>query len=209
MPAPSKKTWSLSEQSFHSLLDFLDADRSRAALEYEKVREKLSRLFEWRGCIPGDEYADETIDRVCRKIEEGVERRPDNPYLYFHGVALNLIREHWRKPPREQPLETLPPALAPAVDPHDAQRQASIAGEHERRLACLHECLDRLPPASREMLTTYHLGGPGIHIGTRRGLAEVLNIPGGALRLRVFRIRRQMEKCLNQCIGRRGETVFQ
>ena len=47
-----KKRWNLTEQSFYALLDFLDPDRARAAVHYETVRAKLTRLFEWRGCIP-------------------------------------------------------------------------------------------------------------------------------------------------------------
>src|SRR5690349_936986 len=91
----------LTEQSFSRLLLFLDPDRQRAAERYEKVREKLTRLFEWRGCIPGADYADETFDRVAKRLAEGLDTQPQDPYLYFHGVALNLVRERWKKAERE------------------------------------------------------------------------------------------------------------
>src|SRR6185436_3574506 len=148
-------------QAFGLLLGFLDPDKSRAAERYEKVREKLSRFFEWKGCIPGVDYADETIDRVARRIEEGIEEQPDDPYLYFHGVAVNLVRERWRKAGADpQPLENVAREI-PAVNPFDEERRRSFESESERRLGCLHDCLDRLTPASRELLTAYHLGESG------------------------------------------------
>jgi DNA-directed RNA polymerase specialized sigma24 family protein len=203
MPNPEKKGWDLTESAFGGLLDFLDPNRERAAAQYETLREKLIRFFEWKGCIPGDGYADETIDRVARRLEAGIESRPENPYLFFHGVAVNIVRERWRKAERDpQPLETLPPSRSPAVDPADADRRRAVELEEERRLECLQDCLDRLPPHSRELLTIYHLGGTGVHIGRRKDLAQTLNIPASALRLRVFRIRRQIEDCMGKCVRR-------
>ncbi len=205
-PGPEKKEWDLTAQSLSGLLAFLDSDQGRAAEQYEKVREKLTRFFEWKGCIPGDEYADETIDRVARRIEEGIEKLPENPYLYFHGVAINVIRERWRKAERDpQPLAVLAASEGPTVDPFEAERRQDREGDNERRLGCLQDCLDRLPPASRELLTVYHLGGRGLHIDRRKDLAQSLNIPAAALRLRVYRIRRQLGKCLGRCLARRGE----
>ena len=207
-PAPGKREWARTEAAFHGLLAFLDSDPERAAEQYEKLLEKLTRFFEWKGCIPGDDYADETIDRVARRLEAGIESRPDNPYLFFHGVAVNIIRERWRKAERDpQPLETLPLSDSPAVDPIEIEGRGALEQEKERRLECLQDCLDRLPPQSRELLTVYHLGGRGVHVGRRKDLAQTLNIPATALRLRVFRIRRQIEGCLGKCLARHGRNV--
>jgi len=204
MPAsgPGKREWALTGEAFRRLLEFLDADRDRAAERYEKIREKLARFFEWRGCIPGQDYADETIDRAARRLEEGLTERPENPYLYLHGIALNVVRERWRKAPFDvQPLETLPETAAPAVDPFEVELRQKREMTNERRLTCLQECLDRLPRTSADLVSIYHLGGSGLHIGRRRSLAETLNIPAAALRLRVYRIRRQLEKCMGRCLA--------
>jgi DNA-directed RNA polymerase specialized sigma24 family protein len=198
------RDWDLNESSFQRLLEFLDSDRQRAGERYERIRLKLTRFFEWKGCVPGEEFADETIDRVAKKLESGLAQQPGDPYLYFHGVAVNLVREKWRKAGREpQSVDDLPRSQEPAVSPFELQRRAHMERTTERRLACLADCLDRLPPASRELLIAYHLGAPRgrSRIGGRRGLAEHLDIAGSALRLRVFRIRRQMERCLGKCLG--------
>jgi DNA-directed RNA polymerase specialized sigma24 family protein len=206
MPAPGRKQWDLTKDSFRRLLDFLDPDPQRAAVQYEQVRERLIRLFEWKGCVPGAEFADEAMDRVARRIESGMEEVPDNPYVFFHGVALNLIRERWRRAANDpQPLEKVPAGAIPLFHPAQADRKAEEERTAERRLSCLHECFDQLSPMSQELLSVYHLGDSGPKAGARRGLAEVLKIPRSALRLRVFRIRRQLEACLEQCLGRQPE----
>src|SRR5262245_58475139 len=51
MPAPGRREWNLNEESFRRLLAFVDSDSQRAGEGYEKVREKLTRFFEWNGCI--------------------------------------------------------------------------------------------------------------------------------------------------------------
>ena len=204
MALQGSRDWDLTEGSFQRLLEVLDPDRQRAGERYEKIRAKLTRLFEWKGCLPGEEFADEAIDRVAKKLEAGLAEQPSDPYLYFHGVAVNLMRERWRKASREpQSLESLPRSQSPAVAPFELQRRANFERDTERRMACLADCLDRLPPVSRELLTSYHMGAERgrPRIGGRRGLAQHLDIAGGALRLRVFRIRRQMERCLGKCLA--------
>ena len=63
----------LSEDSFNRFLSLLDTDRERAGAEYEILHRKLVRFFEWRECYNGEELADETVNRVARKLAEGHE----------------------------------------------------------------------------------------------------------------------------------------
>ena len=199
-----KRQWELTPEAFRGLLAFLDPDPQCAAERYEKVREKLTRFFEWKGCIPGDEYADETIDRVARRLEDGMETPPAEPYLYFHGIAVNVVRERWRKADREP--ERLPMEYqGSVVHPFEAQRSQDAALERERRLECLQDCIGRLPPVSRELLIAYHLGGSALQIGRRKSLADRLNIPAAALRLRLHRIRKQLESCVSRCLSARSK----
>jgi len=203
-PAGRKPSWMLTTESFQGLLAFLDGDPRRAAEKYEKIREKLTRFFEWKGCIPGDEFTDLTFDRVSRRLEEGIEASSD-PYLFIHGVAVNVAKERWRKADTDTvPLSeaTIP---APALGPLEST--AITKFENERGLDCLYDCIDRLTPLSRDLLTTYHLGQPGVRIGRRKGLAERLNIPAAALRLRVYRIRRNLETCVHRCLQRHETQI--
>src|SRR5260370_41876259 len=64
------------------LLDRLDADRERAGEKYEDLRRTLNRFFEWRGAPFPEEHADETFNRVARKLDEGVEIKNFGGYCY-------------------------------------------------------------------------------------------------------------------------------
>jgi DNA-directed RNA polymerase specialized sigma24 family protein len=198
-----KKDWVLTQEAFEILLAFLDRDRERAGEKYERVRQKLVKFFKWRGCAAPEEYADTTIDRVARRIAEGAELRVKDPYLYFHGVALNVLKEHWKRPEREaEALEGLPPSKGPAVQPGlEAERELERR-EAERRLDCLGECLRKLPPQSRELVLEYHRGAGHAKVENRRRLAEALRVPLNTLRIRVYRVRLELEGCVGDCVKR-------
>src|SRR5918912_468429 len=97
MTLPRKTKWVLTQEAFDRLLAWLDPDQARAGQKYEEIRRSLVKFFEFRGCLTPDEQADETIDRVARRISEGVEVLTDNQFLYFYGVALRVLQEYQRK----------------------------------------------------------------------------------------------------------------
>src|SRR5262245_43479522 len=95
---------SLSPRSFEKLLAFLAPDREAAGWRYEAIRRRLVTFFECRGCPRPEDLADEVIDRVARKVEEGGAVIP-SPEAYFYGVARNVERESWRGLQRERSLD--------------------------------------------------------------------------------------------------------
>jgi DNA-directed RNA polymerase specialized sigma24 family protein len=193
----------LSREAFDRLLLFLDADRSRAGEKYERLRQRLVSFFRWRACVDPEHYTDRTIDRVARRLLEGAELRVTDPYVYFHGVALNVLREHWREPGRKLlPLDGVGGAGLPATDPAEVQRQEAERLEMEQRLDCLGGCLDHLPAGQRQLIVIYHQGDERARIVARRELARQLIIPMNALRIRVYRIRRALEACVEECLKR-------
>ena len=90
-----RQKWTLTKDAFDRLLDSLGPDRDTAGDRYLEIRRNLVRLFEWRGCSTPDEYADETINRCARKIEEGSEIR--DVATYCIGVARMLLLEMSRE----------------------------------------------------------------------------------------------------------------
>src|SRR5688572_13262120 len=134
-----KKDWIVTQKAFDKLLGVLDTDRERAGEKYERIRQKLTKIFRWRGCSLPEEYVDRTMDRVARRLDEGAELRVNNPYLYFHGVALNVLREYRRE--MEKTPESLDDGLrkSPGADPVEFAERGAALVKRERR----HECLDR------------------------------------------------------------------
>src|SRR5438034_11799003 len=78
-------------QPFESLLRWLNSDREQAGLIYEQVRIKLFRFFEFQGCPFPEELADDTFQRAARKISQNGVIRPTDPYIYFRGIARNVL----------------------------------------------------------------------------------------------------------------------
>src|SRR5215831_7394139 len=112
----TRQKWSLTQTAFDSLLACLDSNRDIAADRYLRMRRDLVRLFEWRGCHTPDDYADETINRCARKIEQGEEIR--DVAMYSIGVARMLLREMCRDRSRQaRSLDEIP---EPSVSPESA-----------------------------------------------------------------------------------------
>jgi DNA-directed RNA polymerase specialized sigma24 family protein len=198
-----KRDRALTPQAFDKLLAWLDADRERAGQRYEEIRNRLIKFFEWQGCAYLEEQADETIDRVARKIDEGVEVLATNPYIYFAGVARNVLREYWRHPERgAEDLEIVPRA------DDDGDKDAQLEKlKLEQRLECLEHCLQSLPSDQRELITEYYREEAQAKIRTRKKLAERLGIPLNALRIRSCRIRVNLEKCITECLNPVSEDL--
>src|SRR5215813_9619735 len=111
----NRQKWSLTQAAFDGLLACLDSNRDIAADRYLRMRRDLVRLFEWRGCYTPDDYADETINRCARKIEQGERIR--NVAVYSIGVARMLLLEMCRDRSRQTRSldETLEPCAWPEM----------------------------------------------------------------------------------------------
>jgi DNA-directed RNA polymerase specialized sigma24 family protein len=198
-----KKGLVITRESFNRMLAELHPDIERAGEQYEKIRRKLLKLFEWRGCAHAEECADETFNRVAQKICEGTSIWTDEPYAYFHGVALNVLREYWRSVEQTaKTLEEMAQIQDISVDPEDLHLREIDRMENERLLECLNKCLKKLPPESIDLITKYHQGEGVLDKERRKELAQSLGIPLNALRIRAYRIRAAIEECVKNCIER-------
>jgi DNA-directed RNA polymerase specialized sigma24 family protein len=182
----------MSRDSLERLLALLDPDPAKAARHYQLLRKRLTRLFEWRGARFPEDLADETISRVARKLDEGVEIRSEDPFRYFCGVAHLVFKEVLRERKRERQLLE-PGNWTPAADPEEPD---------DERMAFLQECLERLPESNRDLILAYHEGERRERIENRRLLADELDIPLNALRIRVHRIRAKLERCVQKRLPR-------
>ena len=162
---------------------FLDSDREVAGEKYEEVRRKLIRMFARRGCAIAEELADEVIDRVTRKCLEIVQTYEGDPFLYFYGVAHNVLREYFKPDP---PLPSRPPP-----EPAD---------EKERRDVCLTRCKEQLDPSSRKLIEEYFRYDGRAKINYRKQLAVELGFSLNTLRMKAFRIKEDLKKCVVACL---------
>lgn len=181
--------WNLSQSAFDRFLEALDPDRESAGERYETLRKNLIHLFIWRGCDRAEDHADETINRVIRKIDEGEEIR--DLIGYAHGVARHLLLEIFKARRREQhAMEQLPPPVT----------QLEALDDAEQGVSCLRRCINRLPQESRQLIIQYYQGDKRAKIEQRKLLADSLRITVNALRYRAFDLRQRLEGCITRCI---------
>ena len=194
-PPACKREWVLTEGALDRLLKCLDADRDCAGQKYENIRQKLIRYFECRACLFPEEKADETINRVARRISEGKEIWTTDPAKYFYGVARNVLREYLSAPERRfAPIGWLQSASHPYEDSLKLEGLEYDRWLMEKRLELLEECIQELSRENREMIINYYKGEKGTKIKNRRELADYLGIQPDALRARVHRTREKLEK---------------
>jgi RNA polymerase sigma factor (sigma-70 family) len=177
-------------EDFDNLLAWLDPDRERAGEKYVIIREQLIKIFTWNRASDPDGLADETITRVARRVADIRESYSGDPSRYFYGVARNLLREDFRRLSKRQP------------QPEPEERVSEVTDESRARLyECLDKCLNELPPANRELLLRYYETSKREKVTTRQTLAAQFGLQPSTLRMRVFRIRTTLEKCLKNCMN--------
>lgn len=186
----TESQWVLTGEALTRFLSCLDANPDSAGRKYEAIRQKLVKIFDWRGARFPEECADETLNRVIRKLEHGQEIR-DIP-TYCQGVARLVFLEALKKAENRQvsldELKSVPVAPAPVED-DNAQR------------SCFALCLRKLPTESLQLILKYYEDEARVKINNRQTMADQLGIPLSALRSRVQRIRDKLEQCITNCLS--------
>lgn len=185
MPPP-RKIHVLAQEDLDRLLAWLDDDRERAGLVYERIRARLITIFAARGCLVSEDLADETIDRVARRVSDIAQTYAGDKALYFFGVANNVHHEHLKRPaPPEELTE-------PVVENTDKELI------HD----CLEECLGKLSKDARQMILRYYSQERQAKVDLHKKMAEELGITINTLRLRVLRMKERLQPCVERCMER-------
>lgn len=175
-----------SQEDFEALLSWLDPnDRDSAERKYLSIHAGLTRIFVREGFARAEDFADEVIDRVIKRLPEIRTDYVGDQARYFWGVARNVVREGWR--PKEITTDEIPVATIRITNKSD---------EYE----CLIRCLKFLDAKKRELIHDYHVYEGHERIETHKNMAEELGITEGALRGQAHRIRVKLEECVLKCV---------
>jgi DNA-directed RNA polymerase specialized sigma24 family protein len=185
----SRSEWSLTREAFDKLLAAFSQERDEAARQYEALRKRLIRFFEWRAIPLADDRVDETLNRVARRIDQG--EQVDNVVAYAYRVAYLVFLETLKEPELVDIDQTTNP-LTSAQILEDA--------EHEPRQHCFDLCLGGLTVDNRKIILSYYQEERGAKIQLRKNLADQLKISLDALRIRAHRIRKGLEECITSCL---------
>ncbi len=179
----------LSQQHFDKLLNWLNKDRPHAAEKYESIRQRLIKIFVVRGSFQAEELADVVIERVTKKIFDIADSYQGDPSLYFYGVAQNVFLESLRVPKHEE----LPVSLT-------KNENINLDQESEKNLDCLETCLKELGKIEQKLILSYYQDEKRTKINNRKIIAEEYGISLEMLRIKAFRIREKLQKCLVKCV---------
>ena len=171
------------------LLARLDADRDEAGQKYEALRRTLVRFFDWRGAPFPDEAADESLDRLSRRIAEGESIADLRSYVL--GIARLVWLERARGPlSRATPLDEA--MVGVTSEPEDDAVDATL-------IDCFERCMQSLPDDGRSLILRYYTHERHGQIDARARLAAELHLTGNALRSRAQRVRDRLERCVRDC----------
>lgn len=184
--------WKLTEEAFNKLLCCLSTDRDEAANRYELLRRKLIRFCESNGTSSAEDGADEIINRVIRKIDEGASIT--NVFAYAFGVARMILKEFWKERERASQVEKELNTNAESNNPNNDD------DDDDPKLRCFDTCLEHLSNENRKLILDYYREDRRAKIDLRKELATQLSIPLNALRIRAHRVRKGLEQCVRDCL---------
>ena len=192
-----KKDWVLTEAALAHLLSWLDEGAESRGERFLEMRRRLVTYFNRKNCLNPDELADESLNRIARRLEEEGKIESESPAKYCYTVARFVFMEHLRQTEKEQLLAA---ELARQRKLHEAQPEEDTGGR-EKLLNCLERCTRKLEPVSRNIIGRYYLGKERARIENRRALAHSLGITMNALTIRACRIRDKLESCVKECLN--------
>jgi len=161
---------------------FEHTSRCDSSTDYSHLHLRLVTYFRLRFPAEAEALADETIDRLARRLQEGTP--VENLAAYALGIARFVVLETNARQRKER----------------DAAREMLLRmelgpDEPDPLLPVLRRCLGNLDADSVQLIMNYYAVDPGIdRIKQRRTLAMRLGMSLNALRNRALRIRIALEK---------------
>jgi hypothetical protein len=175
----------LTSESLKKLLRSFSDDNAAAGAAYTKLRDSLVRFFALKGDINPGEAADETLDRVALKFSQNTEIADSTKYSF--GVARLIFLERLKEAKKEE--------IAAKVFYTD---RISLKPDKEiDEFSTLRECFNQLNVEEKTVLELYFADLPPAALcEQRKNLTIRHNITLNNLRLKVFRLRERLEKCV-------------
>ena len=169
------------QDSFARLMMRLEPASADPHGAYIKCRQRMIKYFQWKGCEDAENLADETLVRLVRKDREGVQIEAENPYSYVYGIAAHVVQEYLRHKKRDEDIR---------------QNWKPSSRTNAPYFGCKRQCFERLPLDKRELLLRYYGSSD-----SAEEIAEKMGISLNSLRLRVCRIKLELQECYKQCRG--------
>lgn len=183
--------------AFEKFLTYLTLDREQAWERYDHLRNAAVRYSISQRAPDPYSCADEVLRILQKRIAEGEEI--EHIEFYIIGITRNVLRrdsERRNKREVELPERESENVHSVATSPLKILEEKD---EVKRRKKCLTMCLRDLPAPERALLEEHGLGNEH-HKTERTSLAARLGITPVNLRVKVFRIKEKLKRCLASCL---------
>lgn len=188
----------VAKESFDTLLDWLSNDRDEAGARFEQIRDGLIRYFRLKGCHEPELLADETMNRVIRRIDELDLKTGASPTSIFYGFASKVFLEYIRTEKNRSIqidetfesvfVQTVPPSSDAAID-------------------CLRECMNDLDLVDGKLIVEYYSEEKQAKFELRRQIAAQNEIAMGTLHTRIHRIKGTLRPCVEKCMSKKDVKI--
>lgn len=195
----------LTREEFARFLAVLDSDPTRAAEKYEILRRKLVKLFDRQQFLHTDELADETIDRLVKRLET---EEIHNISLFAYGIARNICLEARRKKSRYIFIQDHYKNEDLCAGDPDPENSIITELGNAQMLECLTKCLRNLPLEYHELILEYYQGEKQVRIQRRKDLARKRGVTIEALRCEANKVRERLRGCVKRCLTIRQFAKF-
>jgi DNA-directed RNA polymerase specialized sigma24 family protein len=170
------------KDDFEEFLSRFEADALSYEARYKRLRKKLSKFFAWRYTTDPEGLADETIARLVNKLTSGEGSSIIKPYAYVYTIAHHVFQEYQRDQTKREKI---------TVELIHQDSQVINDG-----FDCQKYCFNALAPENRDLLENYYADDE-----SKQALAENLEITLNALRILIFRLKRDLKKCRKKCLA--------
>jgi RNA polymerase sigma factor (sigma-70 family) len=174
-------------------LHLFDPDPEEAVRKCELLRSKLIFYFQHHLMTDAEDLAQEVLLRIESKQLTHIESYEDLVRFSF-GFARHVASESRRRASRFEALPENPDRDGRTAAKDRSAEESLIIAEREN-LARV--CLQSLAPDDRDLLVSWYLDDNTVH----KECAQRLNMTANALRIRIHRLLRRVQDCVQKTSG--------
>lgn len=188
----------VAKENFDKLLDWLSRDRDEAGERFEQIRGGLIRYFHLKGCHEPELLADESMNRVIKRINDLDLMTGASHTSVFYGFANKVFLEYLRTEKRR---------TIQLNDAFDLVFVGSAKLSADMAIDCLRECVNDLNFLDGKLIIEYYSEDKQAKVEARREIAVQNEMAMGTLHTRVHRIKGALRPCVEKCMSKKNIKI--
>lgn len=188
----------VAKENFDKLLNWLSPDRHAAGIRFEQIRDGLIRYFRIKGCHEAEMLADESMNRVIKRINELDLMTGAAPTSIFYGFANKVFLEYVRSEKTR------------TIQLNDAFELTFVGSAQlpvDMAIDCLRQCMNDLHNSDEQLIIEYYSEDKQAKFELRRQIAVNKKMAMGALHTKIHRIKGTLRPCVEKCMSKKSFKI--